>query len=155
LVEFDVGDLCLLVRTEGVLIDMEPSSFILPAQASHTHSAFFIAREPGHLGIKGCKIKFSACKLRHFPIRRERNRREKEIWYDIQGGEIKVRPFGGHTPIRNTRTDVSQVSNIGVTQDTFWLEETVDATVLPLQPILILESSSLRDACMMLLEGEV
>lgn len=134
---------------------MEPSSFILPAQASHTHSTFFIPREPGHLGIKGCKIKFSACKPRYFPIRRERDRREKEIWYDVQGGEIKIRRCGCHMSDKNTRTDVSQDSNNGITQDTFWLEEIVDATVLPAQPILILESSSLRDACMMLLEGEM
>jgi hypothetical protein len=134
---------------------MEPSSFILPAQASHTHSAFFIPREPGRLGIKGCRIKFSACKLRDFPIRRERNRREKEVWHDIQGGEIKVRQFRGHMPDQNASTDIGQLSNNGATQDTFWLEETVEATVLPLQPVLALEGSSSRDACMMLLEGEM
>ena len=39
-------------------------------------------------------------------------------------------------------------------EDGFWVKKTLDATVLPPQPVLVLESSSSRDSCIMLLEGE-
>lgn len=130
---------------------MPPSSFILPAKTLHTHSAWFIPTEPGQLDIKGCMIKFSACKARKFAVLLERNGREKDFWYDKRGGELKVNEVGRGFPKKDlTRQELVQWAE----QAKFWIEGTVDATVLPPQPILVLDSSSSQDSCLMLLEGE-
>jgi hypothetical protein len=105
--------------------------------------------EPGQLKIKGCTIKFSACKSREFAVLVERSRREKEFWYDKRGGEIKVKQIGNGFPKRHQLIEEAVQGTEG-----FWLEKTVDATVLPPQPVVVLDNSSLQDACLMLLEGE-
>lgn len=132
---------------------MLPSTFILPAQSLHAHSVVFTPIESGQLQIKGCVIKFSACKLREFSVLAVKGRREKEIWYDNQGGEIKVKQVGMGFPKASAGKESTLQLN-GVEQDKFWLESVVDATVLPPQPVLVLDSSSSQDSCMMLLEGE-
>ena len=141
-------------RTEGTAIEMPSSTFILPAQSLHTHSVIFIPLETGQLHIKGCIIKFSACKPREFSVLAEKSRREKEIWYDQRGGEIKVKQIGTGFPKTSVGKEGSTFHLNDVEQDNFWLESVVDATVLPPQPVLVLESSSSQDSCLMLLEGE-
>lgn len=130
---------------------MPPSSFILPAKTLHTHSAWFIPMEPGQLFIKGCIIKFSACKLREFAVLVERNGREKDSWYDKRGGELKVKQVGRGFPKTSI---VTKDQGHGTEQPSFWLEKPVDATVLPPQPVLVLDTSSSQDSSLMLLEGE-
>ena len=79
-------------------------------------------------------------------------RREKEKWYDRHGGEIKVKRIGMGFP-KPIFTEPKK-RDIDADDDGFWIKKTLDATVLPPQPVLIMESSSLRDSCIMLLEGE-
>jgi Transport protein Trs120 or TRAPPC9, TRAPP II complex subunit len=144
----------LMIRTSGVKIEMLSSSFILPARTLHTHGATFTPREQGQLHIHGCVIKFSACKMREFPILGERSRRERESWYDTRGGESKTKRRGVVLP--NSRTMAGDGSPRNHVEDgSFWPRKTVEATVLPPQPALVLEQSSLKDGCIMLLEGEM
>jgi hypothetical protein len=145
---------CSWSRTEGTSIDTSSSSFILPARSLHTHSVSFIPRSPGQLCIKGCVIKFSACRAQEFPLLCERSGREKETWYDKRGGEIKVNRIGMGFPKWSDATQSPKPSSNGIEQDSFWRKRTVDAVVHPPQPLLVLENSSSRDSCIMLLEGE-
>lgn len=143
----------LTLRTDGVAITMIPSTFILPARSLHTHATSFTPAASGTLQIKGCTIKFSACNNRDFPLFVQRPRREKEKWYDKHGGEIKVKRIGMGFP-KPIFTDPMKREEIEGEEDGFWVRKTLDATVLPPQPVLVLESSSSRDSCIMLLEGE-
>src|SRR5437667_6211755 len=123
-------------RTEGAAIEMPASSFILPAQSLYTHSAMFVPLETGHLLIKGCTINFTACKTREFLVLRDKSRREKEIWYDSHGGEIKVKQIGmGFPKLSTGKEEIPSRSN-GVIQDKFWTESGVETTVLPPQQVL-------------------
>lgn len=133
---------------------MPTSTFILPAQSLYTHSVVFTPLESGQFQIKGCIIKFSACNSHEFSVLAEKSRREKEIWYDNRGGEIKVKQVGLGFPKASVGKEGSSLQLNGVEQDNFWLESVVDATVLPPQPVLVLDSSSSEDSSMMLLEGE-
>jgi hypothetical protein len=132
---------------------MAPSTFILPTRSLHTHATAFIPTASGSLQIKGCTIKFSACSKRDFPLLVQRPRREKEKWYDEHGGEIKVKRVGMGFP-KPIFLDAKKTEEIEDEEDGFWVKKTLDATVLPPQPVLVLESSSSRDSCIMLLEGE-
>jgi Transport protein Trs120 or TRAPPC9, TRAPP II complex subunit len=128
---------------------MTPSSFILPAQSLHTHSASFIPRETGQLLVKGCTIKFSGCKPENFSIWGNRNRRERDRWYDTRDGEFKIKRMGVGLLKPSAAITTGEVGN-----DRFWLERTLHATVLAPQPVLVLDGCLFRDACMSLLEGE-
>jgi hypothetical protein len=133
---------------------MPSASFILPAQSLHTHGAKFVPCEAGQLHIRGCVIKFSACKLQEFPILDERTRRQREAWYDTRGGELKTKK--GRFTLPNSRvapeTD-SPADHVG--DEGFWPRRTIDATVLPPRPVLVVEQCSVQDNCIMLLEGEM
>lgn len=144
----------LFTRTEGVAIEMAPSSFVLPAQSLHTHSTLFKPVGSGELSIKGCTIKFSTCTPRQFPILCERSRRDREVWYDMCGGESKVKKSGIGFPAADAPDAMTQSISSKFDESSFWIEKTVTAYVLPPQPVLTLESSLLGDGCMMLLEGE-
>jgi len=132
---------------------MIPSTFILPARSLHNHATSFVPAASGTLQIKGCTIKFSACSKQDFPFLVQRPRREKEKWYDKRGGEIKVKRIGMGFP-KPIFTDPMKKEDVGAEEDGFWVKKTLDAIVLPPQPVLVLESSSSRDSCIMLLEGE-
>jgi len=133
---------------------MVPSTFILPARSLHTHATSFTPTASGTLQIKGCTIKFSACSKRDFPFHVQRPRRDKEKWYDKHGGEIKVKRIGMGFP-KPIFADPKREDVQGDEEDGFWIKKTFDAVVLPPQPVLVLESSSSRDSCIMLLEGEM
>ena len=133
---------------------MPASSFILPSRALHTHTASFMPLEPGHLKIKGCIIKFSALKAHEFHILSEQTRREKDNWYDKNGGDIKVNQIGMGFMKNRIEFNGKSESISDVDDDAFWHKKVIEATVLPPQPILILENSSSRDSSVMLLEGE-
>ena len=130
------------IRTEGVATDMSPSSFILPAQSSYTHSAPLVPRGSGLLVIKGCTIRFSGCRLRDFKLWRPRNHQERDHWYDTRGGEDKIKSLGLPVLKRNGE------------EEHFWLHQSIEATVLAPQPVLTLDDYLLRDSSIMLLEGE-
>jgi hypothetical protein len=136
----------VMIRTSGVEIDMLPSSFILPAQTLHTHTMVFIPRKPGQLDIQGCLIKFSTCKSQEFWLLDNLSRRERDIWYDVRGGEFKVKEIGIHSKKMNSSEDPDA--------DQFWPKRKISATVLPPQPVLILQGCPLGGAAIMLLEGE-
>jgi Transport protein Trs120 or TRAPPC9, TRAPP II complex subunit len=139
---------------DGIKVEMPSSSFILPARTIHTHTASFMPLTPGHLQIKGCTIKFSALKAHQFSLLSEQTRREKENWYDKNGGEIKVNQIGmGFMKNRIEFTEKPESIKI-VDDDAFWKKKIIEATVLPPQPSLVLENSSSRDSSIMLLEGE-
>jgi len=125
---------------------MMPSSFILPAQTFHVHTAIFVPRQSGQLDLQGCTIKFSTCKAEEFWLFGNRSRRERDIYYDMRGGEFKVKDIG----IRSGQTTISD----DVGPDQFWVRRSISAKVLPPQPVLVLERCPLGDAAVMLLEGE-
>jgi trafficking protein particle complex subunit 9 len=131
---------------------MPASSFILPAQSLHTHSAVFIPNYPGDIIIKGCTIRFSACKKRNFAFYSPRSRRDKELWYDERNGEIKVKQIGT-SPQKSTIADEPAEDDTSQL-DGFWRRRTLSVTILPPQPVLVLESIVLQDSALMLLEGE-
>ena len=74
------------------------------------------------------------------------------MWYDERNGEIKIKQIGtgfhGPTMDKNARPHV--IDEV----DGFWLRRTLSFTILPPQPVLVLESVSLQDSALMLLEGE-
>lgn len=135
-----------MVRTSGLEIEMMPSSFILPAMNSHVRSVLFVPRKCGRLELEGCVIKFSTCKSQEFRLFGIRGRRERDMWYDLRGGESKIKRVGirPETVILSADTAISQ----------FWTKRTIVANILPPQPILILERCPLGNSGIMLLEGE-
>ena len=136
----------VMIRTSGVEIDMSPVSFILPAQTFHVHTLVFAPRKPGQLDIQGCVIKISTCKSQEFWLLENRGRRERDMWYDMRGGEFKIKQIGRYPGTMNLSEDLLA--------DQFWSKRRISATVLPPQPVLILEGCPLADAAVMLLEGE-
>jgi hypothetical protein len=131
---------------------MSPSSFILPAHCLHTHTTVFIPREAGRLCIEGCIVKFSTCKSRQFLMLGERTRRQREIWYDTRGGEVKIKHIGVKLVSSSSTTKVDPAEL--ATEERFWPQKTLSAKVLPPQPTLVLDGCSISDAGIMLLEGE-
>lgn len=131
---------------------MESSSFILPAQSLHTRTTSFIPRQVGTLSIKGCVIKFSTCSVDKYSLFGKRSRREREIWYDAKGGEIKVKRFGIKAP--QTALSSSIIEEDGTSQDDYWPRRELVADILPARPQVVPDVISLHDGCFMLLEGE-
>jgi Transport protein Trs120 or TRAPPC9, TRAPP II complex subunit len=133
---------------------MSASSFILPAYSLHTHTTFFLPRETGRLCIQGCIVKFSTCKSREFLMLGNRTRRERETWYDMRGGEIKIKQIGigliSPSSIKKIDSAATETE-----EESFWPQKALIARVLPPQPTLVLERSSIPDAGIMLLEGEM
>jgi len=109
----------------------------------HQQAIKFVPLESGQMRIKGCVIKFSACKPTEFHIYGERTRREKELWHDARGGEGKIKGVGAI----ESASDESDM-------DGFRPRRVLNITVLPPQPLLVIEGSSVQDDSIMLLEGE-
>jgi hypothetical protein len=82
----------------------------------------------------------------------ERTRRQREIWYDTRGGEVKIKHIGVRPAFlpSTTKVDLAELE----TEESFWPQKTLSAKVLPPQPTLALEGCSISDAGIMLLEGE-
>jgi Transport protein Trs120 or TRAPPC9, TRAPP II complex subunit len=135
-----------MVRTSGAEIEMIPASFILPAMSSHVRSVLFVPRKPGRLDLEGCVIKFSTCKSQEFRLFDIRGRRERDMWYDLRGGESKIKRVGLH-PGRVILSEDTAISQ-------FWNKRTIAANILPPQPVLIMERGLLGNSGIMLLEGE-
>jgi len=135
-----------------VAVDMSPSSFVLPAQSLHTHTTSFKPLEPGKLHIKGCDIKFSACKAGRFSVLGSRSGRDREKWYDSRGGEGKVKAFG---KVSRKAYHGGGLPNGSSEEESFWPPIVLSATVLPPQPVLVVERNSLQDGSITLLEGEM
>jgi Transport protein Trs120 or TRAPPC9, TRAPP II complex subunit len=129
---------------------MIPATFILPALSLHTHTTTFTPRDVGAVSIRGCIIKFSACKTCKFPLWRKRTRRERELWYDARGGEFKVKRIGLESECVITTAE----QNEELPHDGIWVTRTIDVDVLPSQPFLILDGCSLEGRSIMLLQGE-
>jgi Transport protein Trs120 or TRAPPC9, TRAPP II complex subunit len=129
---------------------MDPASFILPAHSCHTHTIQFKPREPGGLSVKGCVIKFSVCKTAEFPLLRERSGRERDSWYDMRGGEFKVKRVGIEAVLVETWRE--QLADHA--QESPLVAWSVNADVVPPKPFLVLEACSMANRSIMLLEGE-
>jgi Transport protein Trs120 or TRAPPC9, TRAPP II complex subunit len=90
--------------------------------------------------------------MRNFAFYSSRSRRDKELWYDERNGEIKVKQIGTSP---QTSTFVHETADDDTSErDGFWRRRTLSVTILPPQPILVLESIVLQDSALMLLEGE-
>jgi hypothetical protein len=82
----------------------------------------------------------------------ERTLRQREIWYDTRGGEVKIKHIGVSRAFSpsTSKVDLAQPE----TEERFWPQKTLSAKVLPPQPTLVLDGCSISDAGIMLLEGE-
>jgi hypothetical protein len=90
--------------------------------------------------------------MRNFAFYSPRSRRDKELWYDERNGEIKVKQIGTSP---QTSTIVDETADDDTSdRDGFWRRRTLSVTILPPQPVLVLESIVLQDSALMLLEGE-
>ena len=80
-----------------------------------------------------------------------RTGRDREKWFDSRGGEGKVKVIG-----KGSRKSYlgGGLSNGSSEEEGFWPPKVLSATVLPPQPVLVVERSSLQDGSITLLEGE-
>src|SRR3954451_3367168 len=109
-----------------------------------------VAHEPGSLNITGCIVKVRHCRMRKFPIFKTFWRPEPEVKFKRTGLGAKKplteRPLSwSSTTSKDGKVDIKKGPEA----------TTCEVKVIGKQPSLVIESMSLSQSALMVLEGEV
>lgn len=148
--EFDVDIELLRLESEGVPFDAVAENIILPPLSLQEVIVLGTAHEEGSLTITGCSVKVRHCRMRKFSIFKTLWKPDPEVKFKRTGLASKKPPTerpmswssetardGKVLPKKGPETDSCEVKVIGK------------------QPSLLIESMSLSQSAMMVLEGEL
>ncbi|KAL2815899.1 TRAPP II complex [Aspergillus granulosus] len=147
--EFEVEIERLRLESEGVPLDAMAEWILLPPLCLQDITVYGIAKEEGSLKITGCSVKVRHCRERSFPIFKDLWKPEIEVKFKRTGLAAKKpltdRPLSWSS---TTSKDGKPIPKKG--------PETTscEVKVIRQQPSLIIESLSLSQSAIMVLEGE-
>ncbi|KAL3479443.1 TRAPP II complex [Aspergillus californicus] len=147
--EFEVEIERIRLESEGVALDAVAEWILLPPLCLQDITVYGVAHEQGSLKIIGCSVKVRHCRERSFPIFKNFWKPDTEVKFKRTGLAAKKpitdRPMSWSS---TTSKDGKQLSKKG--------PETTHCEVKAIrrQPSLIIESLSLSQSAIMVLEGE-
>ncbi|KAJ0414532.1 TRAPP II complex [Aspergillus carlsbadensis] len=147
--EFEVEIERLGLESEGVPLDAAAEWVLLPPLCLKDITVYGIAKEEGSLKITGCSVKVRHCRERSFPIFRDFWKPDIDVKFKRTGLAAKKpltdRPLSWSS---TTSKDGKPVPKKGPETSS------CEVTVIRQQPSLIIESLSLSQSALMVLEGE-
>ncbi|KAJ5099193.1 hypothetical protein N7532_006194 [Penicillium argentinense] len=148
--EFELEIEHLRLEGEGVFFEAVAENITLPPLCLQDVIVLGIAHEEGNLNISGCIIKVRNCRMRRFPIFKTFWKPEPEVKFKRTGlaskNPLNERPMSWSS---TTSKDGKVFAKKGPET------ETCQVKVIGKQPSLVIESMSLSQSAMMVLEGEV
>ncbi|KAJ5127575.1 hypothetical protein N7448_008354 [Penicillium atrosanguineum] len=148
--EFEIEIEHLRLESEGVSFDAVAENIILPPLSLQDVIVLGTAHEKGDLNITGCIVQVRNCRIRRFPIFKSLWKPEPEVKFKRTGLESK-KPLN-ERPVSWSST----TSKDGKVQAKNGPETEVrQVKVIGKQPSLVIESMSLSQSALMVLEGEV
>jgi hypothetical protein len=148
--EFEIDIEHLRLESEGVSFDAVAENITLPPLSLQDVIVLGTAHEEGSLNITGCIVQVRNCRMRRFPIFKSLWKPEPEVKFKRTGLESK-KPLN-ERPVSWSST----TSRDGKVQTKKGPEtETCQVKVIGKQPSLVIESMSLSQSALMVLEGEI
>ncbi|KAF4554013.1 Transport protein Trs120 or TRAPPC9, TRAPP II complex subunit-like protein [Elsinoe fawcettii] len=135
-IEIDEISIC----AEGGDIEIEQPNAILGPGRLEEIVCYAKVAEPGQIRILGCTIKVAGCREQFFPIYNDEWKAQEQMKLKEASRELSLREVS----ITDTVEDGKQNPTTSL----------MALTVIPRQPLLVLEDYSLTDQSLMLLEGE-
>ncbi|KAJ6024551.1 hypothetical protein N7540_005348 [Penicillium herquei] len=148
--EFEVEIEHLQLESKGVSFEGVAENIILPPFSLQDIVVLGTAREEGSLTITGCIVKVRHCRMRRFPIFKTFWKPEPEVKFKRTGLASK-KPLSDRPVSWSSETAKDGKTSIKKGPET----ETCQVKVIGKQPSLLIESMSLSQSAMMVLEGEI
>lgn len=148
--EFEIEIEHLRLESSGVSFDAVAENFVIPPLSMQDITVFGVAHGEGSLQITGCIVKVRHCRTRRFPI-------FKTFWKPEPEVKFKRTGLGAKKPLTERPVSWSSTTSKDGKVDVKKGPETstCEVKVIAKQPSLIIESMSLSQSAMMVLEGEV
>lgn len=148
--EFEIEIEQLRLESTGVPFDAVAENFVIAPLSVQEITVFGVAHGEGSLQITGCIVKVRNCRTRRFPIFKTFWKPEPEVKFKRTGLGAKKplteRPVSwSSTTAKDGKVDVKKGPETS----------TCEVKVIAKQPSLVIESMSLSQSAMMVLEGEV
>ncbi|CAG8318233.1 unnamed protein product [Penicillium salamii] len=148
--EFEIEIEHLRLESTGVALDAVAENILLPPLSVQDVIVVGVAQGEGSLNITGCIVKVRHCRMRRFPIFKKFWKPEPEVKFKRTGLGAKQplteRPVSwSSTTSKDGKVDVKKGPEAASCQ----------VKVIAKQPSLVIESMSLSQSAMMVLEGEV
>ncbi|KAJ5437280.1 TRAPP II complex [Penicillium cf. griseofulvum] len=148
--EFEIEIEHLRLESSGVSFDAVAENFAIAPLSVQDVTVLGVAHGEGSLQITGCIVKVRHCRTRRFPI-------FKTFWKPEPEVKIKRTGLGAKKPLTERPVSWASTTSKDGKVDVKKGPETstCEVKVIAKQPSLIIESMSLSQSAMMVLEGEV
>jgi hypothetical protein len=148
--EFDIEIEHLRLESTGVYLDAVAENIVLAPLSIQDVTVLGVAQGEGSLNITGCIAKVRHCRTRKFPI-------FKTFWKPEPEVKFKRTGLGAKQPLSQRPVSWSSTTSKDGKVDAKKGPETTscEVKVISKQPSLVIESMSLSQSAMMVLEGEV
>ena len=148
--EFELEIEQLRLESEGVPFEAVAEDILLPPFSFQDIVVLGTAQKEGSLTITGCSVKVRHCRMRKFPI-------FKTFWKPEPDVKFKRTGLASKKPLSERPVSwASETSKDGKTSFKKGPDaETCQVKVIGKQPSLLIESMSLSQSAMMVLEGEI
>ncbi|KAI2791630.1 hypothetical protein POX_c04496 [Penicillium oxalicum] len=148
--EFEVEIESLRLESEGLRFVAEAENIFLGPLALQDVLILGTAYEEGSLSISGCSVKIRHCRERKFPI-------FKALWRPLPEVKFKRTGLSAKEPPNDRPLSWSSITSKDGKMSTKKgpETETCQVKVIGRQPSLVIESMSLSQSAIMLLEGEI
>lgn len=148
--EFEIEIEHLRLESTGVSLEAAAENIILPPLSLQDVTVLGVAQGEGSLNITGCIVKVRHCRMRRFPI-------FKTFWKPEPEVKFKRTGLGAKQPLTQRPVSWSSTTSKDGKVDVKKGPETTscEVKVIAKQPSLVIESMSLSQSAMMVLEGEV
>jgi hypothetical protein len=148
--EFEVEIEHLRLESIGVALEAVAENIVLLPLSIQDVTVLGVAEGEGSLNITGCIVKVRHCRTRRFPI-------FKTFWKPAPEVKFKRTGLGAKQPLTQRPVSWSSTTSKDGKVDVKKGPETTscEVKVIAKQPSLVIESMSLSQSAMMVLEGEV
>ncbi|KAL4999029.1 TRAPP II complex [Aspergillus recurvatus] len=148
--EFEVEIERIRLESEGVHLDAVAEWVLLPPLCLQDVTVYGIAQEEGSLKVTGCSVKVRHCRERSFPI-------FKDFWKPDIEAKFKRTGLAAKKPSVDRPLSWSSTFSKDGKPTTKKGPETFscEVKVIRPQPLLVIESLSLSQSALMVLEGEI
>ncbi|OQE92895.1 hypothetical protein PENNAL_c0006G01711 [Penicillium nalgiovense] len=148
--EFEIEIEHLRLESSGVPFDALAENFVIAPLSVQDITVLGVAHGEGSLQITGCIVKVRYCRTRRFPI-------FKTFWKPEPEVKFKRTGLGAKKPLTERPVSWSSTTSKDGKVDVKKGPETstCEVKVIAKQPSLVIESMSLSQSAMMVLEGEV
>lgn len=148
--EFEIEIEHLRLESTGVSFDAVAENIVIAPLSMQDVIVLGVAHGEGNLEITGCVVKVRCCRMRRFPIYKTFWKPEPEVKFKRTGlgakKPLSERPLSwSSTTSKDGKVDVKKGPE----------PSTCEVKVIAKQPSLVIESMSLSQSAMMVLEGEV